>query len=350
VRPMPRRSRKNADLPRNLYTNGKYFYYRNPRTGNKVSLNVPRAEAIELARAANAELKKAPALIIRDDHLPDLLDRFELEYLPERNYAPRSLDEIRIKLKQYRREFARPIGDIDVKTLAAWLDRHNRAAYIKHRALWVNIYRFAISKGLTEHNIAEATLTKRPQARQRDRLTLDDYRAIYDIAAPWFRIAMDAALYTLQRRGDLVRIKIDDYQNDTLPIIQQKTGTAIRIKANDGLKSLVRRSQWSGVASPFLVHKKPHRRRREYLGRKEHHTQVTPAMLSREFARLRQKVTQTSATFHEIRSLGGRLLIEQGFSQEFVQVLMGHTTQSMTEHYLEDGSINWIQAEAGLRL
>jgi len=46
----------------------------------------------------------------------------------------------------------------------------------------------------------------------------------------------------------------------------------------------------------------------------------------------------------------GRLLIEQGYSDEFVQVLMGHASMKMTEHYLEDGKIEWIQAEAGLSL
>ena len=342
--------KKNLDLPKNLYTNGKYFYYKNPRTGRKINLNCSRSEAIELAKAANHELQKVPALILRDDYVPDIIDRFEREFLPEHEYAASTLAEITIKLKQYRSEFDSNLSGLDVQTLSAWLDRLEHSAYIKHRALWINIYRFAMSKGLTHFNAAEATLPKRPLKRTRDRLSLDDYKAIYSTADPWFQIAMDAALYTLQRRSDLVRIKLADFEDDTLPIIQQKTCTALRIKANEGLRSVIRRATWSGVASPFLIHKKPVRRRREYLDRKEHYTQVTPEMLSREFARLRDRVTETTATFHEIRSLGGRLLIEQGYSDEFVQVLMGHASMKMTEHYLEDGKIEWIQAEAGLSL
>lgn len=287
---------------------------------------------------------------MRDDYIPDIIDRFEKEFLPEREYAASTLAEMNIKLNRYRSEFARHLSDIDVQTLSTWLDQLERSVYIKHRALWINIYRFAMSKGLVHFNAADATLPKRPLNRVRDGLTLDDYKATYAIADPWFQIAMDTALYTLQRRSDLVSIKLADIQDDCLPIIQQKTGMALRIKANEGLKHVIRRTTWSGVSSPFLIHKKPIRRRREYLDRKEHHTQVTPSMLSREFARLRDQVTETTATFHEIRSLGGRLLIEQGYSDEFVQVLMGHATMKMTEHYLADGKIDWIQAEAGLSL
>jgi len=345
----PRRSRKNLDLPKNLYTNGKYFYYKNPATGKKISLNCSRSEAIGLAIEANQAIKQAPRLILRDDNIPALLERFEREYVTEKAYAASTLAEIRIKLKAYRAEFGGNLRELDVKTFAAWLDKHERAAYIKHRALWCNIYRFAISKGLTQFNAAEATLPKRQAPRRRDRLSLDGYKKIYDKAAPWFQIAMDAALYTLQRRGDLVRIRLDDFQDDTLPIIQQKTETALRIKANDGLRGVFRRSQWSGITSPYLIHKKPLRVSEAVRRRREHHTQVTPEMLSREFARLR-KGMDTTATFHEIRSLGGRLLIEQGYSQGFVQVLMGHASEAMTEHYLEDGKIEWVQAEAGLKL
>ena len=36
--PRPRTS-KNRNLPENLYPNGKYWQYRNPITGKKVSIN-----------------------------------------------------------------------------------------------------------------------------------------------------------------------------------------------------------------------------------------------------------------------------------------------------------------------
>lgn len=351
---MPRRSRKNIDLPDNLYPNGKYFRYIHPHTHKKISLNCSRKEAIQLAIAANNELQRSPAIIVRDDYIPDLIERFKTEFLPDKGYAESTLTGKLSALERYKKEFKHNISELDVRTLSLWLDKLSRASYIKNRGLWIDIYRYAIAKGLTTFNVAEATLVKKPAKRKRDRLALEAYKEIYALAEPWFQVAMDAALHTLQRRGDLVQVKLDDFQADTLPIIQSKTGMAIKIKANDGLKSLIHRSRWSGTSSPFLVHKKPVRSRREYLDKKEHHTQVTPPMLTKEFSKLRNKAGIKPApgkkptTFHEIRSLGGRLLVQQGYSEEFVQVLMGHTNIKMTEKYLEDGTIKWTMAEAGL--
>ena len=67
--PRPRTS-KNRNLPENLYPNGKYWQYRNPITGKKVSINKPLAEAVKLARMANAKL--AP-LMVDDGALLQLL-------------------------------------------------------------------------------------------------------------------------------------------------------------------------------------------------------------------------------------------------------------------------------------
>ncbi len=53
----PRRSRKNSDLPENLYYTGKYPYYRHPATGKKTYLTgKSRTEAIELTNKANNAL------------------------------------------------------------------------------------------------------------------------------------------------------------------------------------------------------------------------------------------------------------------------------------------------------
>ncbi|MFT4906312.1 MAG: integrase [Oleispira sp.] len=40
-------------------------------------------------------------------------------------------------------------------------------------------------------------------------------------------------------------------------------------------------------------------------------------------------------TFYEIRALSGSLYLEQGFSKEYVNLLMGHTSQKMTDEYTD---------------
>jgi enterobacteria phage integrase len=45
------------------------------------------------------------------------------------------------------------------------------------------------------------------------------------------------------------------------------------------------------------------------------------------------------------RSLGGALLIEKGWTKKQVQALMTHTSESMTEHYLEGHDIPWTEVK-----
>lgn len=54
-------------------------------------------------------------------------------------------------------------------------------------------------------------------------------------------------------------------------------------------------------------------------------------------------------TFHEIRALGGALYLEQGFSKEYVNLLMGHTSQKMTDEYTDQHQ-NWTECDASLKL
>ncbi len=70
---------------------------------------------------------------------------------------------------------------------------------------------------------------------------------------------------------------------------------------------------------------------------KVHWTAVTPEMLAREFARLRDKTgictalkTGQRTTFHEIRALGGKLYRRAGWTNEAIQRLLGHSTENMT--------------------
>lgn len=54
-------------------------------------------------------------------------------------------------------------------------------------------------------------------------------------------------------------------------------------------------------------------------------------------------------TFHEIRGLGGAQYLAQGYSQEYVNLLMGHTTMKMTKDYTDQHG-NWTECKAELKL
>ncbi|WP_233081662.1 tyrosine-type recombinase/integrase, partial [Rheinheimera soli] len=81
-------------------------------------------------------------------------------------------------------------------------------------------------------------------------------------------------------------------------------------------------------------------------------TQVRPEILSKEFAAVRDLVPEIAKlkpeqrpTFHEIRALGGHLYLQAGFTADYVQTLMAHSTAKMTAHYTERHELRWTACD-----
>ncbi|MBC9251211.1 recombinase XerD [Pseudomonas alcaligenes] len=378
--PPRRRDSKNRDLPDNLYPNGKYWQYRNPITGKKTSINKSMAEAIKLARAANAKLLPLMAddgallSILTGEKAPTIehvLGRFESEWLPTKTYSARSLQEIKFKLTRYRTDMSnRMFGQLDVLEMAEYLDQYSNNAYTKHRALWVQIFAFAVAKGLAERNCAELTLIKEEAEKVRQRHTLEGVQLI--LAAPttpeWLCRAIRLAMLSLQRREDLVtweRSAVDMAAN-TIRVSPGKTenyDTPIHLEIEMGpdLRAVVQECMVDPIAGPTLLRYRPRARRREQIEAKAHWSAITEDYLSKQFRKARDeakaydhiKDPKARPTMHELRALGAWLYEQQGFPTEYVQVLMGHATEEMTEYYQAghgDVQVKFTRVQAGLKL
>ena len=371
------RTLKNRKLPPNLYPNGKYFRYRNPITGLMTSINRPLEEAIKLAHAANL---KVAALVVDDgalltlltgDRLPtvsNLLQRFNDEWLADKGYAARTLEEIKFKLERYRQDLGdRLIGQMDVLAMAEYLDQFSNNAYTKHRGLWVQIFAFAVAKGLAERNCAELTLVKKEAEKKRQRHTLEGLQTIIGAATtpPWLKRAIRLALASLQRREDIVTWlkSAVDMDKNTLTVSPGKTQgydnpVHLRITMGAALREVVGECLRSPLVSPYLIHYKPKARRREQIDAKDHWTSVTPDYLTKEFSKARDAAhaydhvpAGERPTFHEIRALGAWLYEQQNFPQEYIQALLGHADEKMTKHYQEghgDKTIDYVEVSAEL--
>lgn len=371
------RTLQNRKLPPNLYPNGKYWRYRNPITGVMTSINRPLDEAVKLARAANAKLA---ALVVDDgalltmltgDRLPtvnNLIQRFKDEWLKDKGYATRTLEEINFKLERYKLDLGdRLIGQMDVLAMAEYLDGFSNNAYTKHRGLWVQIFAFAVAKGLAERNVAELTLVKKEAEKKRQRHTVDGLNAIVSAVTtpPWLKRAIRLALASLQRREDIVTWmkSAADMEKNTLTVSPGKTqgyDNPIHLKITMGaaLREVVGECLRSPIVSPYLIHYKPKARRREQIDAKDHWTSVTPDYLTKEFSKARDAAhayddvpAGERPTFHEIRALGAWLYEQQEFPQASIQALMGHADEKMTRHY-QDGhdakQIEYVEVSAEL--
>lgn len=350
----------NRDLPENLYPNGKYWQYRNPITGKKTSINKSQVEAVKLARAANAKLLPLMAddgallSLLTGEKAPtidNVIGRFEEEWLPTKTYAARTLEEIKFKLAKYRADLGkRMFGQLDVLEMAQYLDGFSNNAYTKHRGLWVQIFAFAVAKGLADRNCAELTLVKQEAEKKRQRHTLEGVQQI--LAAPttpaWLCRAIRLALLSLQRREDLVKWERSavDMAANTIRISPGKTENYakpihLEIEMGADLRAVVQECLADPIAGPTLLRYRTRSRRSDQIEAKAHWSAITEDYLTKEFRKARDsaaaydhiKDARARPTMHELRALGAWLYEQQGVATEYVQALMGHATEEMTEYY-----------------
>ena len=373
------RTIKNRDLPANLYPNGKYWQYKNPITGKKISINKPMAEAIKLAKAANAKLLPLLAddgallAMLTGDAAPKFsgcLERFEKEWLTTKTYAASTLKEIKFKLARYREDLGDlMMGQLDVLTVAEYLDGFENNAYTKHRGLLVQVFAFAVAKGLCDRNSAELTLVKKEAEKKRQRHTVEGLNRILEhVGTPiWLKRAIRLGLLSLQRREDIVvwpKSAVDLEQN-TIKVSPGKTQNYgkpvhLEIVMGQALREVVLECMKSPVVCPYLIHYSPKARKRSQLDAKLHWNAVTADYLTKSFAQARDDSkayedvpSGERPTFHEIRALGAWLYEQQGFEQEYIQGLMGHADVKMTEHYQAghgDDAVVFMKVKADLKL
>ena len=188
-------------------------------------------------------------------------------------------------------------------------------------------------------------------------MTLEQFYAIRSESPDWMKNAMDIGLLTLQRRSDILNMRFDNIKNDSIYVIQQKTKKHdtgyLKIGISPQLSMVINRCR-GNIPSPFLIHHRPTRGRRQ-VNQKEHWTQIATNTFTRTFAQARKAtglfegwVKGTQPSFHEIRALGIKLYKDQNIDP---QGLAGHASAQMTSNY-DSGhdEIRWIEVEASLTL
>lgn len=367
----PRRG-KNKGLSPNLYVNSRgYYLYRNPVTGQRHGMGKDKAKAQAAARMLNARLMPGADLVARVMGTDELTLQSATEaWLAERvDNHPRLSDWTKRGKHSRAGRLMRDAGKmllehIDTRWCADYLDNNYTGdPYTQYRSVLSQIFDFAITKGWMKLNpVTPTRKSDEAYKKQRRRLTVEQFQQIHQLAEPWFQVAMELSLLCLFGRAEAAAAKYDAVYDGALHYIRQKTKerskTAyVAISMTPAIEDLIQRSRGMMPLSPFIVHRNPKRKLSVMNGpvkpsNKEHWTAVEPDMLSREFKRLREQVpsikmlpTREQPTYHEIRSLGARLLELKGVKVDSIQVLMGHADEEMTQHYLDGHGIRWQQAQ-----
>ncbi|WFM72906.1 tyrosine-type recombinase/integrase [Halomonas sp. CKK8] len=359
------RKRKHRGLEPNLYESGGTYIYRNPRTGKRHGMGSDKAKAQSAARVLNARLVQGADLVARVEGTSGLtlgaaIEAFQRDRVDSASkLAPGTRANKRYALARLAKDRGdMPLEQITTRWCAEYLDEHYKGEpYRYHRALLAQVFQFARTKGWMDDNPIEPTAkSDAAYSKQRRRLTPGQFQEIYNQAEPWFQVAMELALVCLFGRAEVAAARYDHIVDGRLRYIRKKTRTRshtayVAIELTPAIEDIIQRSRLVPPVSPYIVHR-VHQRITAETRARDHWSRVTDDMLSKTFARLRDKVPEIARleprqrpTFHEIRSLGSKLLEDTGADLGEIQVLMGHADESMTQHYLDGHGIRWQEAK-----
>ncbi len=354
------RKRLNRNLPPNLYVSKKngrnYFRYKNPETGKETGMGSDRDRAVLAASELNARLinqgRDLIARVIGAHHMDTWLDSY-MKLLCERELSANTLKSRRSMIKYIRKEFGGyELAAISTQHCAEFLKEMQDAGKSRsaqaYRSTLIDIFNEAIRDGCLKSN--PASITRPPRVKvKRSRLTLDSLLVILEKAQEleaWVPNSLLLALVTGQRLSDIAVMKFSHISDGWLHVEQQKTGTQVRISLNLRLEAIgysvgdVIKQCRDQVLSKYIIH---HIRNR---GNAPSGKPVHPHTISKGFCKARVKtgiVLEHPPTFHELRSLSGRLYAKQGID---VQALLGHKDSRTTSIYTDVRGAEWLEVTA----
>lgn len=359
---------KKNDFPPYMTADGDRggFVVRNPVTGKKTRFSasqeaLARQTAERLGEWIQAK-RRQEALDAGRPTVKQLVTRWREERLPLQPWDKSTRRTAEWRLGRIDEECGhRLLDDTDCLFLETWISQaaKNKAdPFNKWRYIWVLLWRFAVGQKMAPTNEAqkvEPRSTSRKiegNRKTRQQLDIDGFKAIHAQAPAWLQLAMELSLVTLQARKEICSIRHPDFRDGFLFVIRDKVAgdsamAFIKIRLSAELEELQSRARkLDGIASPYLIHRKPERMQRRWVENKNkpHWAYVNEQYLSKAFAAARDQVERFAKlperarpTFHEIRGLGARLYQERGMSKEAIQALMTHSDKKTTEIYLELG-------------
>jgi integrase len=133
------------------------------------------------------------------------------------------------------------------------------------------------------------------------------------------RLAFALGLYTLQRRGDVLRMGPQDVRNGMLAVTQEKTGAMLSLPVRPELRAVIDATPLTGL-STFLVTKSG--------------KQFSGTDFDEQFrAWCNEAGLPTDCYFHGLRASGCTILADAGCSAHEIAAWSGHMTLKEVERY-----------------
>jgi integrase len=252
----------------------------------------------------------------------DILDRYMNEELAKLSYRTQ-IDYLR-HIQRLRDEFGtRNVDDIRPRDIGQFLDvKKGKIQRAKIVSVLSSVYTLAVGQWwLAEKNPCLSVM--KPKANVRKRYVTDEeFAAVRGICQPRLQAAMDLALLTGQRQGDILGLRWDniDVNGRVIYVRQGKTGKLFGISISEALEEVLVRCKRMTPALP-----------RDYVLRQKSGERYTSegfrAMWNRKIKQaFADGLIESQFTFHDLRAKAASDSDNMGSAS----ALLGHQDERIT--------------------
>ncbi|MBI6636064.1 tyrosine-type recombinase/integrase [Pseudomonas paralactis] len=332
------RNTENRDLPPGMVRrkrprkNGKVWvgYYYRDSTGKEIPLGGDLSKA--RLKWAELESKEKPADLTM---MKGIFDRYVRDVIPKK--GERTQKDNLAELKQLRPMFdGAPIDSITPANIAGYRDaRTAKVRANREIALLSHVFNMAREWGLTERENPCQGIRKNKETPRDYYANAAVWDAVYGMAEPELKEAMDLGYLTGQRPADVIVMRRDDIEGDYFLVTQGKTGLKLRILmyTEEGENSLGRLIREITERNAGHVSK--------YLLINRHGKRMTKGMLRLRWDKAREKACAKAIEegdpllaakiggfqFRDIRPKAASEIIDIGDAS----LLLGHSKQEITK-------------------
>ena len=308
---MGRKRKHDKHLPQRMYCRRGCYYFVTP-AGRWLNLSHDYAGAMaEYGRMTGP----GPQCVT----LQDVIDRYRIDVLPSK--AKRTQEEQARQLTRLGKVFGAMRPDhITVQHVYGYMDaRSQYPTAARHEvSLLGHVFVKAIRWGAATKNPTHGI--EKPRSQPRDRYVTDqEFTAVKRLAIPSLQIAMDLALLTGLRRGDLLSLTRDSLTDEGLLVKSKKTGKALLFEYTPELCQVLDRAKKLRPQLPG-----------RYLIRTREGKQYSPSGFAANWQRLMRKAQKNGIekfTFHDIRAKSA----SDSASLQEASERLGHTSMAITD-------------------
>lgn len=191
-----------------------------------------------------------------------------------------------------------------------------------------NIMRFGYDRGLCQFNHAQ-NVRNMPKPTPVSRWSDEEIDLFLKHATPPVRYAFLLALYTGQRRGDIIRMRWDLYKDGHIRVRQQKTGRYLSIPVHPELAKVLAEIKSHGP----MMQRKRRLEASPYILLSSHGHPWTAVNLSAAVNFVCKKAGIKGKSLHGLRKTTAAKLAEFGCSPHLIASITGHKSLKEVMNY-----------------